>query len=50
MYAMGRLTPKLWMQRAVGSQITNKELLSSTNIAIQKINEAMKPPKKGPKK
>jgi hypothetical protein len=50
MYAMGRLTPKLWMQRAVGSQITNKELLSSTDIAIQKINEAMKPQKKGQKK
>jgi len=49
MYAMGRLTPKLWMQRAVGNQITNKELLSSTSIAIQKINEAMKPPKKGTK-
>jgi len=50
MYAMGRLTPKLWMQRAVGSQITNTELLSSTSIAIQKINEAMKPLKKGTKK
>jgi hypothetical protein len=50
MYAMGRFTPKLWMQRAVGSQITNKELLSSTNTAIQKINNAMKPPKKGQKK
>ena len=49
MYAMGRLTPKLWMQRAVGSQITNTELLESTKTAIIKINEAMKPKKKGKK-
>ena len=50
MYAMGRLTPKLWMQRAVGSQITNTELLTSTQTAIQNITEAMKPIKKVPKK
>jgi len=50
MYALGRLTPKLWMQRAVGSQITNTELFESTGIAIQKINETMKPIKKGTKK
>jgi len=50
MYAMGKLTPKLWMQRAVGSQITNTELLESTKTAIQKINELMKPHKKGQKK
>jgi len=50
MYAMGRLTPKLWMQRAVGSQINNTELLASTTTAIQKLNEAMKPIKKVQKK
>jgi hypothetical protein len=49
MYAMGRLTPKLWMERAVGSQINNAELLASTDIAIQKVNEAMKGAKKSPK-
>ena len=50
MYAMGRLTPKLWMQRAVGTQINTDELLSSTKTAIQQINETMKPLKKIPKK
>ena len=42
MYAMGRVTPKLWMERAVGSQINTNELLASTQNAIAKINEAMK--------
>ena len=42
MYAMGRLTPKLWMQRAVGSQINTTELLASTQTAIDKIAESMK--------
>jgi hypothetical protein len=46
MYAMGRLTPKLWMERAVGSQINATELLISTQIAIDKITEATKPVKK----
>ena len=50
MYAMGRITPKLWMQRAVGNQITNTELFESTKTAILKINETMKPLKKIPKK
>jgi hypothetical protein len=50
MYAMGKLTPKLWMQRAVGNQITNNELLESTTKAIQKLNENIKSPKKGQKK
>ena len=46
MYAMGRLTPKLWMERAVGSQINTKDLLSSTQIAIDKVNETLKGAKK----
>jgi oligoendopeptidase F len=46
MYAMGRLTPKLWMQRAVGSQINTNDLLTSTQIAIEKISESMKKSKK----
>ncbi|MDR0206271.1 MAG: hypothetical protein LBI45_03305 [Bacteroidales bacterium] len=50
MYAMGRVTPKLWMERSVGSQINTKELLTSTQTAIHKINEAMKPAKKTSKK
>jgi len=50
MYAIGRLTPKLWMERAVGSQINTTELLASTQIAINTITEAMKADKKSPKK
>jgi len=50
MYAIGRLTPKLWMERAVGSQINTAELLTSTQTAINTINEAMKADKKSPKK
>ncbi|MCL1968804.1 MAG: hypothetical protein FWF65_04495 [Bacteroidetes bacterium] len=46
MYAMGKLTPKLWMERAVGTQINTTELLTSTQTAIDKIKEAMKPSKK----
>ncbi|MDR2972949.1 MAG: hypothetical protein LBU83_13665 [Bacteroidales bacterium] len=46
MYAMGRVTPKLWMERAVGSQINTNELLASTQTAIDKYNEAMKAAKK----
>jgi hypothetical protein len=42
MYAMGRLTPKLWMERAVGSQINTTDLLTSTQTAIDKIAESMK--------
>jgi hypothetical protein len=50
MYSMGRVTPKLWMERAVGSKINTTELLASTQIAINKLNETMKPPKKTQKK
>ena len=46
MYAMGKLTPKLWMERAVGSQINTNDLLIDTQTAIQKITESMKPVKK----
>jgi len=49
MYAMGRVTPKLWMERAVGTQINTDDLLSDTQIAINKVNETMKGIKK-PKK
>jgi hypothetical protein len=50
MYAMGRLTPKLWMERAVGTQINTTELLSSTQTAITNINETLKTGKKTQKK
>jgi len=50
MFAMGRLTPKLWMERAVGNQINTTELLTSTQIAINRVNEAMKSTKKTRKK
>jgi len=46
MYAMGKLTPKLWMERAVGTQINTTELLASTQTAINKLNETMKAAKK----
>jgi hypothetical protein len=46
MYAMGRLTPKLWMERAVGSQINTADLLKSTQNAVNNVNEAMKAAKK----
>ena len=42
MYAMGKVTPKLWMERAVGSQINTTELLASTQTAIDKMAEVMK--------
>jgi len=50
MFAMGRLTPKLWMERAVGSQINTTDLLANTETAIKKVNEAMKAAKKSQKK
>jgi len=43
---MGRLTPKLWMERAVGNQINTAELLASTETAIHRVNEAMKAARK----
>jgi len=46
MFAMGRLTPKLWMERAVGNQINTTELITSTQTAVIKVNEAMKAAKK----
>jgi len=46
MFAMGRLTPKLWMERAVGNQINTTELLTNTQTAIHRVNEAMKAAKK----
>jgi hypothetical protein len=46
MYAMGRLTPKLWMQRAIGSQINTKDLLIIAQNAITMVNESMKKQKK----
>jgi len=50
MFAMGRLTPKLWMERAVGNQINTTELLANTQTAINRVNEAMKAAKKPRKK
>ena len=46
MYAQGALTPKLWMERAVGAQINTAELLASTQKAIDKINGTAKKNKK----
>jgi hypothetical protein len=50
MFAMGRLTPKFWMERAVGNQINTAEFLTSTQTAINRVNDAMKAAKKTQKK
>lgn len=39
-FAIGRVTPNLWMQRAVGTDLSVKPLLSETTIAVEKIKEA----------
>jgi len=50
MYAIGRVTPNLWMQRAVGSNVSVTPLLNATNNAITNIKIAEKATKKGDKK
>ncbi len=49
-YAIGRLTPDLWMQRAVGSNISVDPLLKATEKAIINYKNAEKSNKKSTKK
>lgn len=36
-YAMGRLTPQCWMQKAVGSKLSVEPILKATTEAVQKV-------------
>ena len=40
MFAIGRVTPNLWMQRAVGAELSVKPLLAETTVAAEKIKIA----------
>ncbi len=37
-YSQGRLTPKLWMKRAVGREISALPLIEATTLAMEKVN------------
>lgn len=50
MYAIGRVTPNLWMQRAVGADVSVEPLLKATETAITNIKNADKNSKKNSKK
>jgi hypothetical protein len=50
MYAIGRVTPNLWMQRAVGADVTVEPLLKATETAVINIKNADKNSKKNSKK
>lgn len=41
-YKLGRLTPDLWMQRAVGQSISVQPLLEATNLAIKEVDRKSK--------
>lgn len=50
MYAIGRVTPDLWMQKAVGANVSVEPLLKATETAILNIKNADKANKKTVKK
>ena len=50
MYAIGRVTPNLWMQRAVGADVSVEPLLKATKTAIINVKNADKNSKKNSKK
>ena len=50
MYAIGRVTPNLWMQRAVGADVSVEPLLKATETAVINIKNADKNSKKNSKK
>lgn len=45
-YKQGRLTPDLWMQRAVGEKLSAKPLVERTSIAVEHLQKAQKKSKK----
>lgn len=50
MYAIGRVNPNLWMQRAVGANVSVDPLLVATNNAISNVKNCEKTSKKVEKK
>lgn len=38
-FSLGRLTPQVWMQRAVGEQINNQPIFNAVRIALNKIKQ-----------
>ena len=45
-YKQGRLTPDLWMQRAVGEKLSAQPLIKRTAQAVDSMNKAQKKSKK----
>ena len=41
-YKMGRLTPEIWMERAVGQKLSSSSLLSDTEKAVKNLNAKKK--------
>ena len=41
-YKMGRLTPELWMERAVGQKLSSASLLSDTERAVKNLSAKKK--------
>jgi len=39
MFSIGRYTPKHWMEKAIGEQISNQPLLEAVDLAVKKISE-----------
>ncbi len=39
MFSIGRYTPKHWMEKAIGDQISNRPVLEATDQAVRKISE-----------
>jgi hypothetical protein len=37
MYSLGKLTPQVWMQKAIGENISIDPLLNATKISLNKI-------------
>lgn len=36
-YALGRLSPQYWMQKAVGSKLSAEPLLKATSLALEQV-------------
>ena len=48
-FAIGRLTPDLWMQKAVGEKISVQPLITATGEAVVKVKEGEKAKKRNKK-